>query len=134
MEPLNWFLVKAREGGFISGFLVGGRGSGIVELTHLLCDCWEIWGGKWRLDFKGAKGSGVAFWKVIRKNWKVFRNRVCFIIRNRRRIKFWLDKWCGDTSLKESSPPYLPSPKGFVGCRYLEEEGDLGHWSSCFLR
>ena len=50
------------------------------------------------------EGYNVGFWKAIRKNKKVFKSRVGFIIENGWRIKFWLDKWCSNTSLKDSFP------------------------------
>lgn len=36
MEALSQLIVKAKEGGFISGFSIGKRSSGLVEVTHLL--------------------------------------------------------------------------------------------------
>lgn len=36
MEALSQLLVKAREGDFIFGFLMSGRGSRLIEVTHLL--------------------------------------------------------------------------------------------------
>lgn len=38
------------------------------------------------------------------KIWEDFKSQVHFIIENGRRVKFWLDKWCGDASSKDSFP------------------------------
>lgn len=42
------------------------------------------------------KGHEICFWKAIRRQWEVFKSKVCFIVENGRRVKFWLDKWCGE--------------------------------------
>ena len=42
------------------------------------------------------------FLEGYHKNWEVFKSRLCFIVGNGRKIKFWLDKWYGDSLLKES--------------------------------
>lgn len=42
---------------------------------------------------------GVRLWKVIRNEWGVH-----FIIGEGRRVKFWSDSWCDDSSLRDSFP------------------------------
>ena len=55
---------------------------------------WREWGGLmlWVL----GEGYEVSFWKAIRKKREVFKSKGHFIVGNGRKVKFWLDKWCGD--------------------------------------
>ena len=39
-----------------------------------------------------------------KKEWDSIKDRVCFSISNGRRVKFWKDRWSGDSSVKESFP------------------------------
>ena len=36
--------------------------------------------------------------------WEGIHNKTSFIMGNGKRVKFWKDKWCGDTTLRESFP------------------------------
>lgn len=38
-------------------------------------------------------------WKFITKGWEKFRECVQFQVGDGNRISFWIDFWCGDTSL-----------------------------------
>ncbi|RVW56842.1 hypothetical protein CK203_078530 [Vitis vinifera] len=149
MDALSRLLVKAREGGFISSFSVGGRKLSISglkvnldkseiipmgridNLEELAAELDCKWGWRfiskrdslWRPMIVGKfgeesggwtsrvlrEGYGVGFGKPSRNIGRFLIAKFAFIIRNERRIKFWLHKWCGDNSLKESSPPYFPS-------------------------
>lgn len=53
------------------------------------CDCWKFGeeGGGWTSGVL-REGYGVGFRKTIRKNWEVFKTRICFTAGNGRRIKF----------------------------------------------
>lgn len=46
-------------------------------------------------------------------------SRVAFLVRNGRRVRFWLDKWCGDKSLRV----FVPSLFALATSKdaYLEE-------------
>ena len=35
-----------------------------------------------------------------RNRWEVFKSKSHFIVGNRRRVKFWIDRWCGDLYLE----------------------------------
>ena len=50
----------------------------------------------------------MGLWKAIRKEWNFLSGRLAFQVGNGQRVRFWMDKWCGDESLCESFPPYLP--------------------------
>ena len=47
-------------------------------------------------------GYGVGLLKAIRK-WGIS-NKISFVVGNGKRVKFWKDKWCGDTPLCHSFP------------------------------
>ncbi|KAL6347163.1 hypothetical protein AAG906_012744 [Vitis piasezkii] len=69
---------------------------------------WVGW-MKWNLFVLNMALSGKWGWRFAFKReslWKreVFKSKVCFVVGNGRRIKFWLNKWCGDSLLKESFP------------------------------
>lgn len=46
----------------------------------------------------------VGVWKTIKNVWDSIKVRYFFTIDNGRRVKYWKDSWCGDSSLKESFP------------------------------
>ncbi|RVW91675.1 LINE-1 reverse transcriptase-like [Vitis vinifera] len=50
------------------------------------------------------EGFGVGFWKDIRKEGALLQNRVGFSVGNGRRVKFWKDNWCGNSTLCNSFP------------------------------
>ena len=43
-------------------------------------------------------------WKGIKGRWEMFKTRTGFTVEVGNRVKFWKDKWCGDSSLRESFP------------------------------
>ncbi|RVW27715.1 hypothetical protein CK203_112457 [Vitis vinifera] len=49
-------------------------------------------------------GYGIDVWKVIRKGWDLFFRRTSLEVDNGRRVKFWIDKWCGKEPLCLSFP------------------------------
>ena len=50
----------------------------------------------------------IGLWKVISKLWETVNSRVSFFVGNKRRVKFWKDKWCGNEPLCVSFLSYLP--------------------------
>ena len=54
---------------------------------------------------KEVKDSyGVSLWKSIHRGWPSFSNHLFYLVRDGSWVKFWHDKWCGDTPLKEAYP------------------------------
>ncbi|RVX19381.1 hypothetical protein CK203_008774 [Vitis vinifera] len=53
---------------------------------------------------EGREGFGVGLWKEIRKDGSRLSNYIVFSVGNGRRIRFWLDSWCGDEALCSSFP------------------------------
>lgn len=56
----------------------------------------EIWGGGLRLEF-----YGMSVWKDILQEIFWVKNRISKI-RDGTRVRFWIDPWCGNFSLKFS--------------------------------
>ena len=54
---------------------------------------------------RGAYGVGV--WKAIKMDRNVVGSKVAFVVGNGRRVRFWLDRWCGDEQLRDAFPCYM---------------------------
>ncbi|RVW50222.1 Threonine--tRNA ligase, mitochondrial 1 [Vitis vinifera] len=82
------------------------------------------------------EGFGVGFWKDIRKEGALLQNRVGFSVGNGRRVKFWKDNWCGNSTLCNS----FPSLYAFASYKeaWIEEmwdhSGGEGVWILRFSR
>ena len=91
------------------------------------------------MEFKGSKGGwahGVGLWKTLRKEWEVVKSRLFFVVGNGKRIKFWIDIWCGDESLCVSFPSLFAlavSKDAWVKDVWRCNEGG-GSWSPLFSR
>ena len=54
---------------------------------------------------KASQGAyGVSLWKYIQREWDKFSWYIKYKVGDGNGIKFWLDIWCGETTLKESFP------------------------------
>jgi hypothetical protein len=52
---------------------------------------------------KEVKDSyGVSLWKSIHRGWPSFSKHLFFMVGDGSRVRFWHDRWCGDTPLKEA--------------------------------
>ena len=45
---------------------------------------------------------GVGLWKNISRGWPSFSSYILYDIGDGSRVKFWHDRWCGETSLVAS--------------------------------
>ena len=45
------------------------------------------------------RGSWYGVVEGIRMDWKLVSNRMVFTVGNGRMVRFWRDKWCGDSPL-----------------------------------
>ncbi len=43
-------------------------------------------------------------WKTIRNGWDRFSQFVCYKVGDGSSIKFWINPWCGETSLRVRFP------------------------------
>ena len=54
---------------------------------------------------KEVKDSfGVSLWKTIYRGWLSFSKYLFFLVGDGTQVRFWHDRWCGDTPLKEAYP------------------------------
>ena len=56
----------------------------------------EDTGGWSSREVREAHGEGL--WKGIRMDWELESARISFRVGNERRVSFWKDRWCGDSS------------------------------------
>lgn len=49
----------------------------------------------------------MSLWKAIRMEMEVVCNGVVFVMGNGRRVRFWLDRLCGDEPLKYAFPSLM---------------------------
>ncbi|RVW30599.1 LINE-1 reverse transcriptase-like [Vitis vinifera] len=93
-------------------------------------------GGWSSRDVREAHGLGL--WKGIRMDWELVSNRLVFIVGNGRRVRFWRDKWCGDSPLCSSFPSLfaltVDKEESVVDVWDSLAEGGWGGWNPCFLR
>ena len=84
------------------------------------------------------EAHGVGLWKGMRMDWELVGARISFRVGNGRRVRFWRDRWCGD------SPLCLLFPSLFVLAVDKEArvadiwaplvEGGWGGWNPHFSR
>ncbi|RVW23085.1 hypothetical protein CK203_099973 [Vitis vinifera] len=82
------------------------------------------------------EAHGMGLWKGIRMDWELVSDRMVFIVGNGRRVRFWRDRWCGDSPLCVSFPSLfaLTVDKEAWVADIWEAEGGWGCWNSCFSR
>jgi hypothetical protein len=56
----------------------------------------EEWGGWQSKPYRGSHGCGL--WKSISLGWGTLLEQIMFSAGRGDRIRFWVDKWCGDSS------------------------------------
>jgi hypothetical protein len=62
----------------------------------------SMWGGWCTVPHTGV--SGASLWKNIRLGWENFSSHTRLVLGDGSWIRFWHDRWCGDTKLKEDFP------------------------------
>ena len=79
---------------------------------------------------------GVRVWKEIEKHWELFKSMTSFAVDNRRRVKFWKDRWCSEEPLCEIFPSLFAlfdSKEAWVA-NLWEHRGEGGNWNFRFVR
>ena len=45
---------------------------------------------------------GVGLWKAVRNGWEFFKDKTSLRVSSGNRVKFWNDRWYGETSLRDA--------------------------------
>ena len=61
-----------------------------------------VWGSWYTKAMIGPYGVGL--WKNISQGWHSFSRHILYDIGDGSRVKFWQDRWCGETSLAVRYP------------------------------
>ena len=82
------------------------------------------------------EAHGVGLWKGIRMNWELVGARILFLVGNGWRVRFWRDRWCGDSPLCVSFPSLFAlsvDKEAWVADIWDPlAEGGWGGWNPCF--
>ena len=62
----------------------------------------SLWGGWCSRPVNDPYGVGL--WKYISQGWSSFSSHILFEIGDGSRVKFWYDRWCGESSLAVRYP------------------------------
>ena len=80
----------------------------------------------------------MGLWKGIRMDWDFVGSRISFLVGNGRRVRFWRDRWCGDSLLCVSFPSLfalIEDKKTWMADIWEPlVEGGWGGWNPCFSR
>ena len=84
------------------------------------------------------EAHGVGLWKGLRMEWDFVGSRISFLVGNGLRVRFWRDRWCGDSPLCVSFPSLIAlidDKAGWVVDIWdpLAKGGWWG-WNPCFSR
>ena len=75
---------------------------------------------------------GVRVWKAIRNGWDVFKANARLKVDSRIRMKFWGDRWCRETPLRDAFPSLYSI--AISKDAWAEDVWDEGSWSPRFIR
>ena len=91
--------------------------------------------GEWH-SHEVSERYGMGLWKAIRKEWNYLNGKLAYQVGNGQRVRFWMDKWCGDEPVCKSFPSLfaLSSSKKAWVADVWNLEGDGGGWTPLFSR
>ncbi|RVW29484.1 hypothetical protein CK203_093718 [Vitis vinifera] len=88
------------------GWQFGAKASFSKMGVGVLIGLWnQVIRGKYGEDRGGwcsrevREAHGVGLWKGMRMDWELVGARISFRVGNGRRVRFWRDRWCGDSPL-----------------------------------
>ena len=93
-----------------------------------------VWGGWCTGSIVGP--YGVSLWKYISRGWTFLSCYIVYEIGDGSRVKFWRDRWCGETPLVASYPElfrFCHDKEGSVAEPMKFTNGVL-HWDVSFFR
>ena len=91
--------------------------------------------GGWRTRAVSGRYS-VGLWRAIRKEWLFLNGRLAYQVSTGQRVRFWMDKWCGEEPLCESFPSLFSislSKNAWVSDVW-NPVGDGDGWTPLFAR
>jgi hypothetical protein len=92
------------------------------------------WGGWCTKEVKDS--YGVSLWKSIHRGWPSFSNHLFYLVGDGSRVKFWHDRWCGDTPLKEAFPELfsIALDRNVLVADLMSHNNGVPHWDVLFTR
>ena len=102
---------------------------------QIICGKYRKLEGGW-CSKKERGGYSVGLWKSIRKLWDFVSCKLSFSVGNRKRIKFWKDKWWEDEPLNVSFPSLFPLSnfKEAWVVELWQHSNERGGWNPNFPR
>ena len=78
----------------------------------------------------------MRLWKSIHRGWPSFSNHLFFLVGYGSRVKFWHDRWCGDSPLKEAYPELfsLVLDRNVSVADLMSHINGMLHWDVLFTR
>jgi hypothetical protein len=94
----------------------------------------SMWGGWCTVPRTGV--SGVSLWKNIRLGWEAFSSHTRLVLGDGSWIRFWHDRWCGNTKLKDDFPVLysIAREKDASVAANVEFIGGAPQWNVIFSR
>jgi hypothetical protein len=79
---------------------------------------------------------GVSLWKSIYQGWPSFSKYLFFLVGDGSRVRFWHDRWCGDSSLKEAYPELfcIALDRNALVADLMSRANGMIHWDVLFIR
>jgi hypothetical protein len=92
----------------------------------------SMWGGWCTVPHIGVPEASL--WKNIQLGWEIFFSHTRLVLGDGSWIRFWYDRWCGDTKLKEDFPVFysIACEKDAAVAASVEFSGGASQWNVIF--